>query len=179
MRGRKAGKESAGEFQEQLERLNGITAKDPYLGLSRAIVLLDKYGRDAKDYIAKRRIVQNCFLLGLTQWFEQNSALYEEKDIAGFLGNVANRKKFLSNTLAGRAARNRHLLESQRIFYDTVTTAIDGILTRKGVDHMVVHLRDECGKVESNYAGTLWLRKKVEEFGKAVEAETAKVGGEA
>lgn len=169
MTGKKTRKESAGEFQEQLERVNRITGKDPYLGLSRATFLLDNYGKDAKDYIAKRRIIQNCFLLGLAQWFEKNSVLYEEKDIAGFLCNVGNRKKFLSNTLNGAKARNRHLLDSQRIFYDTVTTAIEGILARKGVGHLLLRLKEDCENSESNYSSTLWLKKKIEDFGKGVE----------
>jgi len=169
---KKTGKENPEEFREHLGRLEGITNKDPYLGLSRAIFLLDKYKEDAKDYVAKRRIVQNCFLLGLAQWFEKNSILYEQKDIEGFLENIANRKKFLNNTLQNKKAKNRHLLESQKIFYDTVTTAIDGILTRKEIDHLLVRLKEDCEKMESNYASTVWLKKKIAEFGKGMEAES-------
>lgn len=174
---KKTGKESAEEFREHLERVGGITNKDPYLGLSRAIFLLDKYNEDAQDYVAKRRIIQNCFLLGLVQWFEKNSILYEQKDIEGFLENIANRKKFLSNTLQSGKAKNRHLLESQKIFYDTVTTAIDGILARKEIGHLLARLKEDCERMESNYASTLWLKKKIDEFGKGMEEESGQNSG--
>jgi len=146
------------DFQEQLEHLLKVSEKDPYLGLSRTIFLLDKHTGQAKEYIAKRKIVQSSFLLGLARWFEKNSREYE--DVKKFLNNITNRKKFIERSLINTRTRNKQILESQKIFYETVNIAVEKMTQKKSPDYTLELVKHECENNTINYTYWNWLKQK-------------------
>lgn len=149
------------DFQGQLEHLVKVSEKDPYLGLSRTIFLLDKHSGEAKGYIAKRRIVQNSFILGLARWFEKNSKEYG--DVKKFLGNITNRKKFIERSLINTRTKNKQILESQKIFYETVNAAVENMIQKQNPSYALEIVRKACENNTVNYAYWSWLKKEIKE----------------
>ncbi len=149
------------DFQDQLEHLVKVAEKDPYLGMSRTIFLLDKHSGDAKEYIAKRKIVQNSFLLGLAKWFGRNHKEYW--DVEKFLENITNRKKFIERSMIKTRTKNKHILESQKIFYDTVNLVVENMITKHSPKYAIDLVKKECENNAVNYTYWSWLKQRADE----------------
>ena len=149
------------DFQRELEHVTKITEKDPYLGLSRSISLLDKYSENVREYVAKRRLIQCCFLFGLGKWFERNYESYGA-DISKFLDNIANREKFIEKSLLNKRTKSRNILESQKIFYDTVKVTVENMVSKKNARYAFELVRKECENNAVNFAYWKWLKEKLD-----------------